>query len=409
MNQNEQKIFTITQVNEYIKYLLDSNQLLNNIYVKGEISNFTNHYKTGHLYFTLKDSGGVLKSVMFKSSASKLKFNPDNGMKIIAHGRISVYPRDGQYVFYAESLEPDGVGALYIAFEQLKKKLETEGLFRENIKKPIPKIPLRIGIITSPTGAAIRDMINILGRRFPFAEIILFPALVQGEDAPPQLIEGIQYFNKRTANPVNIIIIGRGGGSIEDLWAFNNEQLAYAINKSVIPVISAVGHETDFTICDFVSDKRAPTPSAAAELAVPDMIDLKQRFNNLTSRMEMLMLQRIKINRQNIDRIKNNRVLASPKNLIDDKRMILLSFSQQFDDKIKYIMQTKRSEFEKSAVKLNALNPLAIISRGYSAVFKPDGTLIKSVNEVAIGEEIRIKTTDGNIVSEVKGRENNEQ
>lgn len=282
-------------------------------------------------------------------------------------------------------------------------------MFRENIKKPIPKIPLRIGIITSPTGAAIRDMINILGRRFPFAEIILYPALVQGEDSPPQLIEGIQYFNKRTINPVNLIIIGRGGGSIEDLWAFNNEQLAYAINKSTIPVISAVGHETDFTICDFVSDKRAPTPSAAAELAVPDMIDLKQRFNNLTSRMEMLMLQRIKINRHNIDRIKNSRVLASPKNLVDDKRMILLSFSQQFDDKIKYIMQIKRSEFEKSVVKLNALNPLAIISRGYSAVFKTDGTLIKSVNDVELGEEIRIKTTDGNIISEVKGRENNEQ
>ena len=409
MNQSEQKVLTITQVNEYIKYLLDSNTLLTSIYVKGEISNFTNHYKTGHLYFTLKDSGGVLKSVMFKSSASKLIFNPDNGMKIIAHGRISVYPRDGQYVFYADSLEPDGVGALYIAYEQLKNKLESEGLFRTETKKPIPKLPMRIGIITSPTGAAIRDMINILGRRFPFAEIILYPALVQGEDTPAQLIDGIQYFNSRKDNPVNVIIIGRGGGSIEDLWAFNNEQLAYVINKSAVPVISAVGHETDFTICDFVSDKRAPTPSAAAELAVPDTYELQQKFNNLTARMETLMLQRIKINRQNVDRIKNSRALTSPKNHIDDKRMMLLSLSRQFDDKMKYLMYSKRSQFTSSAEKLNALNPLAIISRGYSAVFKNDGTLIKSIKDVTDGDEIKIKTTDGNVIAEVKGSETNER
>ena len=409
MNQSEQKVLTITQVNEYIKYLLDSNTLLTSIYVKGEISNFTNHYKTGHLYFTLKDSGGVLKSVMFKGSASKLVFSPENGMKIIAHGRISVYPRDGQYVFYADSLEPDGIGALYIAYEQLKNRLESEGLFRADTKKTIPKLPVRIGIITSPTGAAIRDMINILGRRFPFAEIILYPALVQGEDAPAQLIDGIRYFNSRKTDPVNVIIIGRGGGSIEDLWAFNNEQLAYVINKSAIPVISAVGHETDFTICDFVSDKRAPTPSAAAELAVPDTYELQQKFNNLTTRMETLMLQRIKINRQNLDRIKNSRELTSPRNLIDDKRMILLSMSRQFDDKMKYIMYSKRSEFTSSAEKLNALNPLAIISRGYSAVFKNDGMLIKSIKDVAAGDELKIKTTDGNVIAEVKGSEVIEQ
>jgi exodeoxyribonuclease VII, large subunit len=405
MNQNEQNVLTITQVNEYIKYLLDSNTLLTSIYLKGEISNFTNHYKTGHLYFTLKDSGGVLKSVMFKGSASKLVFTPENGMKIIAHGRISVYPRDGQYVFYADSLEPDGVGALYIAYEQLKTKLESEGLFRTDTKKQLPKLPTRIGIITSPTGAAIRDMINILGRRFPFAEIILYPALVQGEDAPAQLIDGIQYFNLRKTDPVNVIIIGRGGGSIEDLWAFNNEQLAYVINKSVIPVISAVGHEIDFTICDFVSDKRAPTPSAAAEIAVPDTYELQQKFNNLTTRMETIMLQRIKLNRQNVDRIKNSRALTSPKNLIDDKRMILASMSREFDDKMKYIMYSKRSVFTAYTEKLNALNPLAIISRGYSAVFKNDGTLIKSINDTAVGDEIKIKTTDGNVIAEVKGSE----
>lgn len=405
MNQNERNILTITQVSEYIKFLIDGNPTLNSIYVKGEISNFTNHYKTGHLYFTLKDSGGVLKSVMFKNSASKLVFNPENGMKIIAHGRISAYPRDGIYVFYADTLEPDGVGALYIAYEQLKNKLDSEGLFRDGIKKPIPKIPIRIGVITSPTGAAVRDVINILGRRFPFAEVILYPSLVQGEDAPAQLIDGINYFNSRKEDRVNVIIIGRGGGSIEDLWAFNNEKLAYAIHKSMIPVISAVGHETDFTICDFVSDKRAPTPSAAAELAVPDTYELQQKFNNLTSRMETLMMQRIKINRQNIERIKNNRALTSPKNLIDDKRMLLLSISQQIDDKIKYIMQLKRSEYIKNAEKLNVLNPLSIISRGYSAVFKDDEALIKSINDVTAGDIIKIKTTDGNIIGEVKGSE----
>ena len=405
MNQNDQKVLTITQVNEYLKNLFDSNGLLSNLFVKGEISNFTNHYKTGHLYFTLKDSGGVLKSVMFKSSAGKLMFNPENGMKIIAHGRVSVFPRDGQYVFYADSLEPDGIGALYIAYEQLKAKLESEGLFRAETKKPIPKTPIRIGIITSPTGAAIRDMINILGRRFPFAEIILYPALVQGEDAPPQLIDGIKYFGSRKENPVSVIIIGRGGGSIEDLWAFNNEQLAYTIHKSAIPVISAVGHETDFTICDFVSDKRAPTPSAAAELAVPDINEMNQKFANLTTRMESLMLKQIQSHRRILDNIKNNRALTSPKNLIDDKRMLLLSVSRQFEDKMKYIMHSKRSVFVTNAEKLNALNPLAIISRGYSAVFTPDGTLIKSINDVKTGDEIKIKTTDGNIIGEVKGSE----
>jgi len=405
MNQNEQKVLTITQVNEYLKSLFDNNGMLSNLFVKGEISNFTNHYKTGHLYFTLKDSGGVLKSVMFKSSAGKLMFNPENGMKIIAHGRISVFPRDGQYVFYADSIEPDGIGTLYIAYEQLKAKLESEGLFRTESKKTIPKTPVRIGIITSPTGAAIRDMINILGRRFPFAEIILYPALVQGEDAPAQLIDGIQYFNSRKDDPVSVIIIGRGGGSIEDLWAFNNEQLAYVIYKSAIPVISAVGHETDFTICDFVSDKRAPTPSAAAELAVPDINEMNQKFTNLIGRMESLMLKQIKSNRQIVDSIKNNRALTSPKNLIDDKRMVVFSISRQFEDKMKYIMYSKRSEFITNAEKLNVLNPLAIISRGYSAVFTPDGALIKSINDVTPGDEIKIKTTDGNIIGEVKGSE----
>lgn len=267
---------TVTQLNEYIKRLIDTTPQLSDVYVKGEISNFKNHYSTGHFYFTLKDEGGQLRSVMFKSFASKLRFMPEDGMKVTAHGRISSYVRDGGYQLYCDMIEPEGVGSLYVAYEQLKKKLEYEGLFDASRKKPLPKIPSKVGIITSATGAAIRDMINVCGRRFPFATLVLYPALVQGPEAPAQLISGMNYFN--AAKNVDVIIIGRGGGSIEDLWAFNDENLARTVAASAIPVISAVGHETDFTICDFVADRRAPTPSAAAELAVPDTAELKEKY-----------------------------------------------------------------------------------------------------------------------------------
>ena len=263
---------SVTQLNEFVKALIDGSDCLSNLYVKGEISNFKNHYGTGHYYFTLKDDGGLIRAVMFRSSAAKLKFMPENGMKVVVHGRVSAFVRDGQYQLYADSMEPDGVGALYIAYEQLKKRLESEGLFAPERKRPLPKIPTRVGIITSATGAAVRDMIHVAGRRFPFAKLILYPSLVQGPGASAQLIEGVKYFN-RTAS-VDVIIIGRGGGSIEDLWAFNDEQLARTVAASQIPVISAVGHETDFTICDFVADRRAPTPSAAAEIALPETAEL---------------------------------------------------------------------------------------------------------------------------------------
>ena len=250
---------SVTQLNEFIKNLIDNTAQLNHVYVKGEISNFKNHYGTGHFYFTLKDDGGLIRAVMFRSSASKLKFMPENGMRVVLHGRVSAFVRDGQYQLYADSMEPDGVGALYIAYEQLKKRLESEGLFDPARKKPLPKIPTRVGIITSATGAAVRDMIHVAGRRFPFAKLILYPSLVQGPGAAAQLIEGVQYFN-RTAS-VDVIILGRGGGSIEDLWAFNDETLARTVAASRIPVISAVGHETDFTICDFVAvPLRLPLP-----------------------------------------------------------------------------------------------------------------------------------------------------
>lgn len=390
---------TVTQVNEYIKMILENDRRLINLYVKGEISNFTNHYKTGHFYFTIKDAGSNLKAVMFKSSASKLKFVPENGMKIIISGRISAYVRDGQYQLYAETMEPDGVGALYIAYEQLKKKLEAEGLFDANRKKALPKIPTRIGIITSPTGAAIRDMINIGARRFPMAKIILYPTLVQGSEAPPQLISGVKYFNRTQS--ADVIIIGRGGGSLEDLWAFNDEGLARAIADSDIPVISAVGHEIDYTICDFVADRRAPTPSAAAEIALPDMLELKRKINNIIAREELFISQKIKAHRQNLSRYASSRALVNPMNTIDDKRMMTIALTDRLEKSMNMLDIKKRSALSSGAAKLEALNPLSVISRGYSAVFGNDGVLIKSINQVKTGDLIKFKTSDGNVNASV--------
>ncbi|MBQ9429426.1 MAG: exodeoxyribonuclease VII large subunit, partial [Clostridia bacterium] len=281
---------TVTQLNAYIKSKFDADVFFSGVLVKGEISNLTKH-SSGHYYFTIKDETSAIKAVMFRGEVSKIKFDPENGMKIVAHGRVTVYPPSGQYQINCDYLEPDGIGALNLALEQLKKKLQAEGLFDAARKKPLPKIPTRVGVITSPTGAAVRDIINILGRRFPYAKMILFPALVQGESAAPSLIEGVRWFNRM--QNVDLLIIGRGGGSLEDLWAFNDEQLARTIAASTIPVISAVGHETDFTICDFVADRRAPTPSAAAELAVPEATELMQKIDNIIGKMAMLLDKRV--------------------------------------------------------------------------------------------------------------------
>ena len=315
-------VLTVSQLNEYIKKVIDADSFLSGVYVKGEISNFVAH-RTGHYYFTLKDQGSLIKSVMFASSASKLKFVPENNMKVILHGRVAAFTRDGTYNFYCDRMEPDGIGALYIAFEQLKRKLTAEGLFDQSRKKPLPKIPTRIGVITSPTGAAVWDIINIVTRRFKYAKVILYPSLVQGEDAPPQLISGLEYFNR--TGSADVIIIGRGGGSMEDLWAFNNESLARAIYASRIPVISAVGHETDFTICDFVADRRAPTPSAAAEIAVPDTLELMRKIYNITGRMELLLSKNIERKKMHLKMLSESRVMINPLNMLDEKKAILLS------------------------------------------------------------------------------------
>ncbi len=384
---------TVTQLNEYVKRILDGTPQLISIYVKGEISNFKNHYGTGHYYFTLKDEGGQLRAVMFKFSAAKMKFMPENGMKVTAHGRISAFVRDGTYQLYCDGMEPDGVGALYIAYEQLKKRLEAEGLFDASKKRPLPKIPMRVGIITSATGAAIRDMINVCGRRFPAAKLVLYPSLVQGSGAPAELISGVQYFN--ATKSVDVIIIGRGGGSIEDLWAFNDESLARAIAASQIPIISAVGHETDFTICDFVTDKRAPTPSAAAELAVPDTEELKRKIQNIVTREANILYAMLKMRRDKLTSLSSTRAMTNPMNFLDDRRMMAGILAERLVRAEENHIQMRKSLLAQEAGRLEALNPLAVISRGYSAVYKTDGSLVKRIEDVKKGDKVEFKTIGG--------------
>lgn len=407
MNITERKVITVSELNEYIKMIIDNDELLVSVCVRGEISNFTNHYKTGHFYMTLKDEASLIKAVMFRGNASKLKFLPENGMKVIVTGRVSAYIRDGQYQIYIDSMEPDGIGALYIAYEQLKKKLAAEGLFDREKKKPLPKIPTRIGIITSPTGAAIRDIINILGRRFPLCRPILYPSLVQGDGASAQIIAGIDYFNEK--KNVDVLIVGRGGGSLEDLWAFNDETLCRRVAASNIPIISAVGHETDFTLCDFAASVRAPTPSAAAELAVPESSELKRKINNVNARMELLCEQRIKILKEKLTALSNSRVLTNPINFIDDRKMALGMTEDKLITRMNTLLERKKSSLVSHAAKLDALNPLSVVARGYSAVFNDEGKLIKSISQTKKGDMVSFMVTDGKISAEVVCAEKNER
>lgn len=400
MTERETTVLTVSQVNEYVRMLLDHTPVLNSVYVRGEISNFTNHYKSGHLYFTLKDADGLLKAVMFRSSACRLRFLPENGMRVIVHGRISCYVRDGVYQLYADDMQPDGIGALYIAYEQLKARLAAEGLFDESRKKPLPAFPERIGIITSPTGAAVRDMIHVAGRRFPMAELILFPALVQGDGAASQLAEGIRCFNRD--EPVDLIIIGRGGGSLEDLWAFNDEMLARQVAASGVPVISAVGHETDFTICDFAADRRAPTPSAAAEIAVPDASSLRAALPAYAERMEAAMKQKIARYRTMVGHYAASRALTVPEAFLDDKRLRLLNNEMAMVRGIERLLAQKRQELGGKASLLDAVSPLRVIGRGYAAVYDSDGVLVKKTGQVKPGNELTLQVSDGKIVTVVK-------
>ena len=395
---NSKMILSVTQINEYIRALLAQDDVLSVIMVRGEISNLTFH-RSGHIYFTLKDENSVLKAVMFRSSAQRVKFALKEGMSIIVCGRISVYPQSGQYQLYAEDIQPDGIGALYIAYEQIKEKLALEGLFDQARKRPIPKYPKTVGIITSPTGAAIHDMINVISRRFPLAKIVLYPALVQGDSAYRSLISGLQYFNnKKTAD---LLIIGRGGGSMEDLWAFNNVELAYAVFNSEIPVISAVGHESDFTICDFVADLRAPTPSAAAELAVPNVIDVRNTLTNYITAAERSIFSEIQRYKNIVRVLASSRVLTSKENLLNEYRMKLGLVTDRLDNGIFNVINSKKHEFDILTIKLDAISPLNTLKRGYAIALDNSGRAISSVNDITIDQSLDISFADGSLKTAV--------
>lgn len=397
-----QRPLSVTEVNTLVKEIFDGLPPFRDITVEGEISNFKNHFATGHFYFSLKDSSSAIKAVMFRSDAVRMKFMPENGMKVSVHGRITAFVRDGQYQLYADRMEPQGKGALYAAYEQLKNKLAAEGLFDESLKKPIPKFPKTVGVVTSSTGAAVRDIINVLGRRYPAAKVLLYPCLVQGESATDSIISGIEYFNDRKC--ADVLIIGRGGGSIEDLWAFNSEKLARVIYASQIPVISAVGHETDYTISDFVSDVRAPTPSAAAEIAVPDIQELKMNVSVVSKRLENLVGAKIEKERMRLSRFSSSRVLVSPTIYIDDRKMYVARLFEQLSKTQSELIVRKNEAFKSKVRLLSSLNPLNILSRGYSAAFDEKGNIIKQASDVKIGEKIKIKTGGGSIgavVSEI--------
>lgn len=393
-------VITVKQLNTYIKSLLEGDVRLYNVMVKGEISNFKNH-SSGHFYFNLKYDNSVIKAVMFRSSAVKVKFSPKDGMLVIARGRISVFERDGIYQIYVEEMSLDGEGDLYLAFELLKEKLQAQGIFDQNRKKPIPKIPLNVGVITSPTGAAVRDIINVLGRRFPAAKVMLYPVLVQGDGAAAQICEAIEYFDKTAI--ADVLIVGRGGGSIEDLWAFNEESVALAIARAKTPIISAVGHETDFTIADFVADLRAPTPSAAAELAVPDTRELMSKFDNLQSRLKMLLSNNLREKRQRMAYVLSSPFLTQPGRLTDDRRVLLDHIAMNITSQMKLKTSTYANTFSALAAKLDSLSPLAVLGRGYSFIKKQDGSIVNSIRQIERGEDITANMTDGSATLTVKG------
>jgi len=393
-------VLSVSQLNRYIKMNFDADENLANIFISGEISNFTNHYRTGHLYFTLKDDSSAVRAVMFNSSTKRLKFMPEDGMKVIARGRVSVYEASGQYQLYVDDMQPDGVGALNLAYEQLKEKLQKEGLFSELHKKPLPPYPEKVGVITSPTGAAVRDIINVLGRRFSYAEIVFCPVLVQGDGAHLQLTDAVNLFNSERA--ADVIIIGRGGGSIEDLWEFNDEGLARAVYNSEIPVISAVGHETDFTICDFVADMRAPTPSAAAELAVPDANELQYALSALKNRMFLNVSSGIADRRSRLEYLTSKGVLKSPDEMLSNRSQRLDTAFSKMLSSYENRIGGKKVEFISAATALSKLDPMSVLMRGFAFVSDKNGKNVYSSQALEKGDKINVRFHDGSAVCEVK-------
>ena len=393
MNAPEIRTLTVTELNTLAKDYLENLPLFRNISVKGELSNVTLH-RTGHIYFSIKDEGAAVSAVMWRSDVSSLDFMPENGQKVTAEGRVTLWVQRGQYTFNVRSMRKDGAGDLFAAFEELKRRLAAEGLFDASRKKPLPKYPRTVGIITAPTGAAIRDMINVTGRRFLLAKILLYPTLVQGDGAAPQMIEALRAFNRE--KKADVIILGRGGGSTEDLWAFNDEALARAVCASEIPVVSAVGHEVDYTICDFAADLRAPTPSAAAELVVPDRAETKRRLQNVITAMRKPLADKIQSERRVLQALRGNRVLTDPLASFDERRLALGAL----DDKLCLFAETavtkSRERLHALAGRLESLSPLSVLSRGYAAVFSAGGRVINSVSRVP-DEPFEVRFADGGV------------
>ena len=394
--------YTVTEINNYIKSLLDSEAALRNVQIVGEVSNFK-RYPSGHCYFTLKDSGAVLKCVMFRGKAMSMKFEPQNGDTVLAIGRITVYERDGVYQLYTDMLLPQGVGDLMVAYEKFKAKLEAEGLFASERKQALPVNPKTVGIITSPVGAAVRDVITVSRRRNRGIKLLLFPVKVQGEGAAKEIARAISFFNKH--NLADVLIVGRGGGSIEELWAFNEEETVRAVAASAIPIVSAVGHETDFTLCDFAADKRAATPSQAAELAVADAEGYIMMVENLSRRCRHLMTTRLEQEEYRLDRAKNSWALKDPERIFAEGALRTDAAYTKLVSKMDSLLKQSRHSFELQAARLDNLSPLAVLARGYSVTQKEDYKVVTSIEQVRWGEELITTVGDGKIVSVVQSVE----
>ena len=392
-------ILTVSQLNTYIKALIDGNAPLRKIYISGEISNFTYYYRTGHMYLTLKDEKSQLKAVMFASYAERLKFQPQNGMKVICLGRVSVYEKSGEYQLYIEDMQPEGLGALYLAYNQLKDKLEREGLFDSELKKPLPKYPKKIGVATSNTGAAVEDIKNITARRYPLAEVVIVPTIVQGEYAPADIVRSLRILD--SLGDIDVIILGRGGGSAEDLWAFNDEAVARAVAECKTPIVSAVGHETDTTICDFVADLRAPTPSAAAELICPDIREMISDIAKLKAQLSDQINYIVDNELQRVYDLASSPVLENYEAVIDGYGENISVLTQRLVDSALHLYENKAHRFGVLAEKLNALSPLAVLARGYS-VAQSGGEIIKNISQIKENDDITLVLQDGKAACTVR-------
>ena len=391
------EIYEVSQINAYIKDKFDADPFLGSLCVRGELSNYK-VYPSGHHYFTMKDAEGALRCVMFRSSASRLRFRPENGMKVLAIGRITVFPRDGAYQMYCEQMTPDGVGDLHVAYEQLKERLLREGLFERSHKKPLPEFPHRIAVITSSAGAAVHDILRILGKRYPLSKVLLLPVRVQGVEAPAEIAGAIRYANRWKI--ADVILTGRGGGSLEDLWAFNDERVARAIYDSEIPVVSAVGHEPDVTISDFVADVRAATPSNGAELIAPDRLDLMQRLRGYDNRMASAMEKQLKLARQRLTAAAGRRVLQSPMHYIQDRRMALDYVHRRLSADARQILDRKKQRFVRLTAALDAMSPLKVLGRGYALVRRGE-TVVRSASQLAPGDRVELRLADGTAQAEI--------